>query len=429
MPDPVEKSGEFEKSGESLKDRTIVYALGIYINPGMRNLLLEYLKRAAPSYKSVHVLFCYWWPGVEPEPFVDMVNSLGIDNLTAREFSIMASPAYGRKLGWPGANWLNAYRITMQEITRMALFLREIDADLIHIILTEYQSSYAFARAARLADVPARLLSFTGVAPTPARFRKFVNRMTDKFLTGVLLASSADAEAAREYFPTTPRSVVHGWGLAPDLFGLDRVSPGRIRDEFGIGEDDLLIGTTTRIAPNKGQETLLRALPAVIEKYPDLKCVVLGGRYDLDQAERGRLEKLSEELGISGNVIFAGEREDTADIFAAYDIAVHLADFDYLPFGVIECMALGKVCLCTDVGGIPDLISDGETGILVPPGDPAKASSALIGLLDDPELRKKIGRSAQRLVLERYDLDRLVERVKRMYADALSDELKEEYSG
>jgi glycosyltransferase involved in cell wall biosynthesis len=420
MPDTVEKSGDF---GE----RTIVYALGIYINPGMRNLLLEYLKRSAPSYKAVHVIFCYWWPGIEPEPFVEMVNSLGIENLKAHEFSIMASPAYGRKLGWPGANWLNAYRVTMQEITKMALFLRGIDADLVHIILTEYQSTYAFARAAKLADVPARLLSFTGVAPTPARFRRFVNRMTDKFLTGVLLASSADSSAARDYFPATPQSVVHGWGLAPDLFKLEKVNSAKIRDEFGLGGNDLLIGTTTRIAPNKGQETLIRALPEVIKKFPKLTCLILGGRYDSDQGERARLESLADELGVSGNIRFIGEREDAPDIFAAYDVAVHLADFDYLPFGVIECMALGKACLCTMVGGIPDLITDKVTGILVPPGDYLKASQALIRLLDDPELRKKLGQSARKLVLERYNLDRLVERVKHMYSDALKGELRPEY--
>jgi hypothetical protein len=164
----------------SLKDRTIVYALGIYINPGMRNLLIEYLRRAAPNYKAVHVIFCYWWPGIDREPFVDMVNSLAIPNLDAHEFAIMASPAYGRKLGWPGANWPNALAVTLREIGKMSRFLREIEADLIHIILTEYQSTFAFARAAKLTGVKARLLSFTGVAPTPARFMRFVNPMTDK---------------------------------------------------------------------------------------------------------------------------------------------------------------------------------------------------------------------------------------------------------
>jgi len=413
----------------SLKDRTIVYALGIYINPGMRNLLIEYLKRAAPNYKAVHVIFCYWWPGIDREPFVDMVNSLAIPNLKAHEFAIMASPAYGRKLGWPGANWPNALAVTFREIGKMSRFLRDVDADLIHIILTDYQSTFAFARAAKLAGVKARLLSFTGVAPTSARFRRFVNRMTDKYLTGVLLASSADAHGARDYFPTTAQSIVHGWGLAPDLFKLEKVNPGRIRDEFGLAQGDLLIGTTTRIAPKKGQETLIRALPKVIEKYPKLTCLILGGRYDADQAERPRLERLAGEVGIERNVRFVGERADTPDIFAAYDIPVHLADFDYLPFGVLECMALGKPCVCTSVGGIPDLIRNGENGIMVPPGDPDAASEALLRLLDDAGLRAALGSAAQKLVLERYDLDRLVERVRAMYGDALEGTLKPVYGG
>ncbi len=410
-----------------LKDRTIVYALGIYINPGMRRLLCEYLRRAAPNYEAVHVMFCYWWPGIDREPFVDMVNSLGVPNLNAHEFSIMASPSYGRKLGWPGANWPNALRTTFREIGDIAESLREMDADLIHIILTEYQSTFAFARAAKLAKVDARLLSFTGVAPTPARFRRCVNRITDRNLTGVLLASKADIPGAEEYFPRSPKSVVYGWGLAPDLFRLEKVDPAGIRRELKLGPDDLLIGTTTRIAPNKGQETLIRALPDVLASCPRLVCAILGGRYDADQPWKKRLEELADELGVSGNVRFLGERTDAQDIFAAYDVAVHLADFDYLPFGVLECMALGKACLCTDVGGIPEIVRDGETGLLVGPGDSRAASEALMRLLADRDLRLRLGKNAQRFVLERYDLDRLVETVKGMYADALAGILKPEY--
>ncbi|HDS30581.1 MAG TPA: hypothetical protein ENN67_05995, partial [Firmicutes bacterium] len=265
-----------DKDIKSLSSRTVVYCLGIYINPGMRRLLLEYLKIAAPRYKAVHVAFCYWWQGIDREPFVDMVNSLGVKNLSAREFTIMASPAYGRKLGWKGANWFNALNSTFREIRRMADFFGEIEADIVHIILTEYQAHYAFAKAARMAKVPARLLSFTGVAPTNPRFRGFVNKITDKNLSGVLLASSADSSGAREYFPTAFQSIVHGWGLAPDLFRLENVNPGRIRKEFNLGDNSRFIGTTTRIAPLKGQETLIRALPEVLKHFPELKVAILG---------------------------------------------------------------------------------------------------------------------------------------------------------
>jgi glycosyltransferase involved in cell wall biosynthesis len=132
-------------------------------------------------------------------------------------------------------------------------------------------------------------------------------------------------------------------------------------------------------------------------------------------------------LGVAANVRFLGEREDAPDIFAAYGVAMHLADFDYLPFGILECMALGKACLCTDVGGIPEIIKHEETGLLVPPGDPEAAAQALIRLLDDGDLRNRLGVSARGLVLRRYDLGRLVERVKRVYADALEGNLKDEY--
>ncbi|HDS30184.1 MAG TPA: glycosyltransferase, partial [Firmicutes bacterium] len=149
--------------------------------------------------------------------------------------------------------------------------------------------------------------------------------------------------------------------------------------------------------------------------------------YDSDQGEKSRLESLANDIGIGEKVMFLGERDDAADIFSAYDVAVHLPDHDYLPFGILECMALGKACLCTNVGGVPDLISDGETGLMVPPGDYKLASSALIKLLSDSNLREKLGKSAQNMVLQRYNLDRLVERVQRMYTDAIMGKLKPVY--
>jgi glycosyltransferase involved in cell wall biosynthesis len=224
-------------------------------------------------------------------------------------------------------------------------------------------------------------------------------------------------------------SVVHGWGLAPNLFDLDKANPQRIRDELGISADTPLIGSTTRIAPNKGQDRLIRALPKVVDKYPNLVCVILGGRYDADQVYRGQLEALARELGVDRNVRFLGERMDTADIFAAYDVAVHLPDVDYLPFGILECMALGKACLCTRVGGISSVITDGVTGTLVDVENPNGIVAKLLGLLADPTLRKRLGDAARIEVLERYDLDLLVERVKRMYGDSLEGRLKQEYGG
>jgi glycosyltransferase involved in cell wall biosynthesis len=90
-------------------------------------------------------------------------------------------------------------------------------------------------------------------------------------------------------------------------------------------------------------------------------------------------------------------------------------------------MALGKPCVCTDVGGIPDIIANNETGILIKSGDPNSAADSLIQLFQDPVLRNRLGTAAQKLVLSRYNLDCLVDRVKMMYADSLIGNLKDEY--
>ncbi len=413
---------------ENPSEMTLVYCLGIYINPGMARLLVEYLRKACKKYKHVIVLYVYWWPDIPRDLFVSMLLESHIENLDVVEETIMASPQFGAKLGWKGASIWRAMLYNWKSMGRIAQFLKREKVDVVHFILTEYQAHYLVARAARIAGVPKVILSFTGVAPPNTKKKRYFNRMTDRMLDLVVTATGIDmVTAARDAFPTVGKSICRGFGLAPNLFNMANLHPERIREEFGIPSDAPVIGTTTRVAPGKGQDHLICALPKVIKKYPSLKVLILGGRYDPDQPFTGELKELAEKMGVTDNIIFAGERQDAPDIFANYLFAVHFPDYDHLPFGLLECGALGIPSIATPVGGIPEIIEDNKTGILVNTDDPELVADEIIKLLADEEHRRNLGNAMREFVLRRYNLDALVDRVYRLYADLLKGEVRDVY--
>ena len=409
-------------------EMTLLYAVGIYVNPGMARLLVEYLRKASKKYKQLKVIYLYWWPDVTPDPFVDMMRNAGIDNLEVFTDHMMASPQFGAKLGWKGASIFNAIRYNWKVMRRLAKLLRRENVDMMHLILTEYQAHYLLTKAARMAGVPHVVLSFTGVAPPNTKKKRYFNRLTDRMLNRVITASEIDrTTAAHEAFPTAGTSICRGFGLAPNLFMGGELHPEKIRGEFNIPDDAPVIGTTTRVAPGKGQDHLLKALPKVIEKIPDLRVFILGGRYDPDQPYTGELKDIAAKEGITNNLIFTGERNDAPDIFANYMFAVHLPDYDHLPFGILECGALGIPTVATSVGGIPEIISNGETGILVDNHEPSTIADAISSLLADGERAKSLGGAMRKFVMNRFNLDALVDRVRRLYKDMLNGKIKDVY--
>jgi len=409
-------------------EMTVLYSVGIYVNPGMARLLVEYLRKASKKYKRILALYVYWWPDVPRDPFIDMMRSAGIPNLEVFEEHIKASPQFGAKLGWKGTSLIGSLLYNRRAIRRIASFLRREKVDLIHLILTEYQAHYVVAKAGRMARVPRIILSFTGVAPPNTKKKRFFNRLTDGMLDAIVTATEIDrATATEEAFPEARKIICRGFGLAPNLFALGKLQPAKIRDEFKIPSDAPVIGTVTRIAPGKGQEHLIRALPAVIEKYPSLKVFILGGRYDPDQPYTGELIRLAEQMGVSGNLIFTGERTDTPDIFANYLFAVHFPDYDHLPFGILECGAVGIPAMATAVGGIPEIIIDKQTGILLDSHEPQAIAEHILELISDAETRKRLGAAMREFVLDRYNLDALVDRVNKLYGDLLKGEIGDIY--
>jgi glycosyltransferase involved in cell wall biosynthesis len=174
----------------------------------------------------------------------------------------------------------------------------------------------------------------------------------------------------------------------PDRPAGDRA---RSRRELGIAPADVIVGTVCSLRPQKELETALRALGSLAPRRPTLRFVVVG-----DGPERGRLERLAEELGVP--TVFLGQRpnDEVPDLVAAMDVLVLTSRFEGMPLAVLEWMAAGKAIVASRVGGIPSILEHETEALLVPPRDYVAFAQAISRLLDDPAERQRLGDAARR---------------------------------
>jgi glycosyltransferase involved in cell wall biosynthesis len=164
------------------------------------------------------------------------------------------------------------------------------------------------------------------------------------------------------------------------------VPPRRERDRFRAG----YVG---RLSPEKGVSDLIRALPLL----PDTELVVVG-----DGPERSSLAELANELGVDDRITFTGWRDDARAAFADFDVLVLPSSSEGLPLVLVEAMLAELPVVATDVGSVPEAVSDGETGVLLAPGSPPAIAAALERLRDDPGLRVRMGKAGRREALQRF---------------------------
>lgn len=184
----------------------------------------------------------------------------------------------------------------------------------------------------------------------------------------------------------------------------------RLRQAFGLADDVLAVGMIAQMIERKGHRDLLDALPAVVERYPELR-VILFGQGPLASS----LEAAVAERDLSGYVRFAGFRADLPDLLPALDLVVHPARMEGLGVALLQASACAVPIVAARAGGIPEAVEDGVNGLLFPPGDSAALAQAMSQLCGDPVLRQTMGRRGRERVLQRFSIDAMVEGNCRVY--------------
>ena len=191
-------------------------------------------------------------------------------------------------------------------------------------------------------------------------------------------------------------------------------APARAR--LGLPDDALVLGTLGRLTEQKGQRTLLQAVARLAARRPRL-VLFLAGQGPL----RSALVAEAERLGISQRVRFLGVRRDRDTLFAAMDLFVLPSRWEGLSLALVEAMGAGRPVVATRVGGNPEVVTDGETGLLVPPDDPAALADALDGLFADANRRRELGGSAAADARRRFNIEEHVRQLARLYRQGVAD--------
>ncbi|MFI5005820.1 MAG: glycosyltransferase [Solirubrobacterales bacterium] len=185
---------------------------------------------------------------------------------------------------------------------------------------------------------------------------------------------------------------------------------GAARRELGLPADAPVVALIGRLVPAKAPDVFLRAVAQAALRVPTLSALIVG-----DGPLRAELEGEAQRLGLAGRVVFLGVRKDVPELLSGLDAVLFSSVREGFSLTMLEAMAAGVPVIATEVGGTPELITHGRTGLLVPPGQPEQLAQALVGLLLDPAGAAAIRAAARKSVEERFSLSSMVEAHAQIY--------------
>jgi glycosyltransferase involved in cell wall biosynthesis len=204
-------------------------------------------------------------------------------------------------------------------------------------------------------------------------------------------------------------------GIDPSLYAATRQTRERVRRSIGAAADDVVVGSIANFKPQKGPLDFVEAARLARARDPRLRFVVAG-----DGEMRPDVERAITRANLEGAVKLLGWREDVPELLSAMDLFLLTSLFEGLPRTVLQAMAASVPVVATDTGGVAEVIADGETGRLVPPGDPAAAAAAVVSLAADEETRSRFARAARSRLGAEFDIRLMVRDLESLYEDVLS---------
>jgi len=240
-----------------------------------------------------------------------------------------------------------------------------------------------------------------------------VDRATTHFVSKYVAVCESDAQflKTRKHVAGSKIAVIHN-GVDARRFAMSRDARRAIRHALGFTEADSVLSMVARFHPGKGHRVLLEAMRQLLPVYPKLKLVCLG-----EGEGEAEVRALCEDLGLANCVRLAGYQQNVPEWLAAADINVLPSFYEGLPLTILEAMASGVASVASNVGGIPEAIQDGVSGLLVPPGDSHRLAEALSLLLCDPPTCVRMGHAARERLLQSFVLEQQVSSTEKMYLE------------
>lgn len=305
-------------------------------------------------------------------------------------------------------------------VAKLYALMRRERPDIVHTHTAK--AGFIGRIAARLAGVPVVVHTFHGhvLHGYYGAFKSGLLRATERRLARlsdrlIAVSDQVKRDLVAYGIAEPARITVIPLGFELDPFLNASSQRGAFRGEIGCGADARLVGIVGRIFPIKNHELFLQAAARVAAREAKARFVIVG-----DGPLRPALERQARQLKIAGRVFFTGWRRDLARIYADLDALVVSSDNEGTPVSAIEAMAAGCPVAATRVGGLPDLITDGETGVLVPPRDAERLANAVTRILSDGEFAQSLGSKATSAIRRRFGVKRLIGDIDRLYCELLA---------
>ncbi len=271
--------------------------------------------------------------------------------------------------------------------------------------------------AAALAGVPTRVHVLHVYACRPyqnALKRAFywgIERALDPLTTRYVAVSEATKQYGIDAHIMRPEKVSVIFNAIEKRSASAR--PGAdVRRELGLRPDSQLVGTIGRYEEQKGLEFLLQAAALVVRDHPQVEFLIVG-----DGPLRGELSQLARSLGIADSVHFTGWRDDVPDLLGVMNVFCLASLWETFGLVLAEAMQAALPVVATRVDAIPEVVSEGETGLLVPPRDPERLAARIIELLGNPQLAAELGAAGRRRALRMCSLDGMVRQYERLFVE------------
>lgn len=355
--------------------------------------------------------------GGEEEKLLNLMSHLPVDRWEAQVFCIYSIGAIGREIQTRGYPISVLGRIPgLRDPLALLRLVREIQRIRPHIVHTLLRAANIYGRlAALLARVPVVISTEGNVYPDI----KLRYVLAERLLSLGTNAIVAVAESIKEHY-------VRKVGITParvevilNTVNWDRLQttapPDAIRPKLGLPANALVAGMISRLTKQKGHMYLLEAIARTPE-LSSLIVLIIG-----DGPLRSALEARSLKLGLGPRVKFLGARRDIGDLLSVMDLFVLPSLWEGLPLSLIEAMGAGLPVVATRVFGVPEVVTDDVTGLLVPPADTASLGVAIARLAGDAAARKRLGQAAREFVLPRFNISHYVRELTELYERLLKE--------
>jgi len=330
----------------------------------------------------------------------------------------MAPPAASKRAlrRWAAAAWRRltptvARRCAgfAKDARRLAAVFRPWRLDLLHTNNLGYEPAVVAARMARIPQV----VSTFHIESNPTSFSdRSLQCLTNHCLDrAIAVSESTKAYWARRTYLSRTRIVTVPNGVDPEQFSAPS-DAREARRKLGLPEGQLLVGGVGRLYRQKGFADLIEAVALLAKEYPNLSVVLAG-----DGPLRQELTNRAAALGVSDRLHLLGYCPEVRTVYRALDVFALPSLWEAMPYVLLEAMATGLPVVGSSVAGVPEVIVPGESGFLSPPKNPVALATALRPLLDSPDLRCRMGRTARQRVVRRFSLDTMRERTFNLYRE------------